>query len=67
MSGQVIEYKPTVKCDYCGKTRDECELLFQAPGGLIHVCDECVMVMGEILAVKRVEWSKLDNDESQAS
>lgn len=58
MSGQVIEYKPTVKCDFCGKTKDERELLFQAPGGMTHVCDECVQKMGTFLAVKRVEGSK---------
>lgn len=58
MSGEVIEYRPVVKCDFCGKSQGEAEFLFAAPGGLHHVCDGCVENMARTLMMARVERSK---------
>lgn len=48
----------TVRCDFCGRAQGEAEYLFAAPGGLCHVCDECVERMGITLAMERNERGK---------
>ena len=58
MSGQVIEYKPTIKCDFCGRDQGEVEFLFAAQDGMHHVCDGCVENMARTLMMARVERSK---------
>ena len=58
MSGKVIEYKPTIRCDFCGKGQGEVEFLFAAPDGMHHVCDECVENMAMTLMMARAERSK---------
>lgn len=58
MSGQIIDFRPTVKCDFCGKVQGEVDFLFAAPGGMAHVCDGCVEKMGVTLALARTERSK---------
>lgn len=58
MSGQAIEYKPTIRCDFCGKVQGEVEFLFAAPDGMNHVCDGCVENMARTLMMARVERSK---------
>lgn len=54
MPGEVIEYRPVVVCDFCGKAQGEVEFLFAALGGLHHICDGCVENMAGTLMLVRV-------------
>lgn len=60
MSCQIINFNATHRCDYCGAPKGEVEYLFQAPGGMIHICDGCVTNMGAMLALYRNERGKAD-------
>ena len=57
MSGQVIEFVPPIRCDFCGAAKDDTECLFKGAGN-IHICDRCIEQMGYILMMRRVEGSK---------
>jgi ATP-dependent Clp protease ATP-binding subunit ClpX len=37
------------RCSFCGKTRSEVRRLIEGPGN-VYICDECVVLAGEILA-----------------
>jgi ATP-dependent Clp protease ATP-binding subunit ClpX len=41
-------------CSMCGQSQDEVKVLIAGPE--INVCDECVLLMAEIIASKNVEW-----------
>lgn len=38
----------TIRCSFCGKKHDQVRKLITGPGG-ICICDECIMICGEIL------------------
>jgi ATP-dependent Clp protease ATP-binding subunit ClpX len=41
------------KCSFCGKRRDQVEVLVAGPGG-VTICTECVDFCNEIIADARV-------------
>lgn len=43
-------------CSFCGKLSTQVAKLIAGPG--IYICDECVIVCGEILAKELPDWPK---------
>lgn len=43
-------------CSFCGKLPTQVSKLIAGPG--IYICDECVIVCGEILAKELPDWPK---------
>jgi hypothetical protein len=50
------ESNTSCRCSFCGKLASEVAKLIAGPG--IYICDECVMVCGEILAKEISGWPK---------
>ena len=46
MAGRNMD--PMIRCSFCGKGQDQVRKLITGPGG-ICICDQCIMICGEIL------------------
>lgn len=43
-------------CSFCGKTQSEVIVLVAAPQGSVCICDECSMLVVEMISIQHPEW-----------